>query len=113
MDGERQPRGRRGPTRECPGCAGHARAGGGFRIRAGDGAVTRCLACALRHPALLRRSLLVALIVGSALVAINHGDALLAGTWPPALLWKLPLTYAVPFVVATWGALANGRLPRR
>jgi hypothetical protein len=44
------------------------------------------------------------------LVAINQGDLLLAGRWSPALAWKIPLTYLVPFVVATWGALLNSRV---
>jgi hypothetical protein len=48
--------------------------------------------------------------VGSLLVAINQGDALVAGRWDAALLWKVPLTYLVPFVVATWGALLNSRV---
>ena len=38
---------------------------------------------------------------------------LLAGHWPSALVWKLPLTYAVPFIVATLGALGTGRAPAR
>jgi hypothetical protein len=42
-------------------------------------------------------------------VAINQGDLLWAGRAEPALLWKVPLTYLVPFVVATWGALLNSR----
>jgi hypothetical protein len=67
----------------------------------------------VRHPSLVRRSAAVALVVGSVLLAINQGDALLAGTWSASLAWKAPLTYAVPFVVATWGALANSRTPRR
>jgi hypothetical protein len=48
--------------------------------------------------------------VGSLLVAINQGDALVAGRLDTALLWKVPLTYLVPFVVATWGALLNSRV---
>jgi hypothetical protein len=48
--------------------------------------------------------------VGSLLVTINQGDALVAGRWDAALLWKVPLTYLVPFVVATWGALLNSRV---
>jgi hypothetical protein len=69
-----------------------------------------CLGCALVHRRLLRRSLAVAVIVGSVLLAINQGDLLLAGDWRPALAWKIPLTYLVPFVVATWGALVNTRV---
>jgi len=60
---------------------------------------------------MLRRSGRIALIVGTILVAINQGDVLLAGHFPPALTWKLPLTYAVPFIVATLGALGAGKLP--
>jgi hypothetical protein len=64
----------------------------------------------VRYPALVRRSIVVALIVGTVLLAINHGDTLLAGRWDWALAWKIPLTYLVPFVVATWGALLNARV---
>jgi hypothetical protein len=64
----------------------------------------------VRYPPLIRRSAVVALIVGSVLVAINQGDALLTGRWDAALAWKAPLTYLVPFVVATWGALLNSRV---
>jgi hypothetical protein len=48
--------------------------------------------------------------VGSVLVAINQGDALVAGRWDIALIWKVLLTYLVPFVVGTWGALINIRV---
>jgi len=57
----------------------------------------------------LRRALLTSLIVGTALTAINQGDALLSLTLTPALLWKIPLTYAVPFGVSTYSALAISR----
>jgi hypothetical protein len=59
---------------------------------------------------MLRRSLIIAAVVGSLLVAINQGDAMLGGHWSAALAWKVPLTYAVPFVVATCGALLNSRI---
>ncbi len=76
-----------------------------------SGLTGRCLRCALRYPPMIRRSTLIAAIVGTALSAINHGDTLLADSWPAALLWKLPMTYAVPFIVATVGALGSGRSP--
>ncbi len=47
------------------------------------------------------------------LLAINQSDLVLRQEWPPSLAWKGPLTYLVPFVVATWGVLVNGRLRRR
>ncbi len=53
--------------------------------------------------------MLTALVVGTILAAINQGPELLAGNLPVALIWKIPLAYAVPFCVATWGALSNSR----
>jgi hypothetical protein len=78
-----------------------------------SGFVRKCLACAVGHPPMLRRSAVIAAIVGTVLTAINQGDLLLAGRWLPALAWKLPLTYAVPFIVATLGALGAGKVPGR
>jgi hypothetical protein len=69
----------------------------------------RCLGCTLRYWPLLKRSALTSLVVGTALVGINQGPRLLGGELPPSLWWQLPLTYAVPFCVATWGALGNAR----
>ena len=71
--------------------------------------ITKCLRCALRHFAMLRRSLVAALVVGTALTLLNQGDTLLSGHWNAALYWKIPLTYCVPFCVASYGALSNGR----
>ena len=73
------------------------------------GSVPLCGRHALAHLPMLRRSLLTALVVGTLLVAINQGNVLLDGRFPAALWWKVPLTYAVPFCVATWGALVNSR----
>jgi hypothetical protein len=51
-----------------------------------------------------RRSLAVAVIVGSILDLINQGDALFAGK---RLYWvKLLLTYIVPYCVTTYGAIS-------
>jgi hypothetical protein len=70
----------------------------------------RCLRCALTYRPMLRRSFLTAVVVGTILTAINQGTTFLDGNLPVALAWKVPLTYAVPFCVATWGALVNSRL---
>lgn len=48
-------------------------------------------------------------VVGTALTALNQGDAILLGQFSGALAWKIPLTYCVPFLVATYGALSNSR----
>ena len=58
---------------------------------------------------MLRRSLMVAVVVGTILTLLNQGDTILAGNWKTALYWKIPLTYCVPFCVATFGALTNSR----
>jgi len=87
----------------CPAC--HKRPPR-FRL-AGE---TRCLRCALTYRPMLRRSLLTSIVVGTILTAINQGTTLLDGNLQVALAWKVPLTYAVPFCVATWGALVNSRL---
>ena len=84
-----------------------------YQFHAPSGLTRKCLPCALRHAPMLRRSGVIALIVGTVLTAINQGDILLAGHWPPALVWKLPMTYAVPFIVATLGALGTGKVPNR
>ena len=51
-----------------------------------------------------KRSLVVAAIVGTILNLINQGDALLAGR--DLIPWKILLTYAVPYCVATYGAVS-------
>lgn len=59
---------------------------------------------------MLLRSAVIAVIVGTLLLLINQGDVIASGIWPRALLWKIPLTYVVPFAVATAGALLNSRI---
>jgi hypothetical protein len=95
----------------CEAC-GTARGPTAFVFQTRGGALVKCRRCALRHRPMLERSLAVALVVGTLLLIINQGDVLLSGSWPPALLWKIPLTYLVPFLVATWGALVNSRVRR-
>jgi hypothetical protein len=73
------------------------------------GGEARCPRYALYYAAMLRRSLLTAVVVGTFLTAINQGNILAHGDFPPALYWKIPLTYCVPFCVATWGALGASR----
>ena len=53
-----------------------------------------------------RRSLYVALIVGTVLNLINQGDALLGMA---TVNWlKVALTYCVPYAVCTYGAVSYG-----
>ena len=52
-----------------------------------------------------KKAFLTALVVGSILTAINHGDAIFMGIWPPII--KVTLTYCVPYCVTTWGAITG------
>jgi hypothetical protein len=51
-----------------------------------------------------KRSLFVALIVGTILNLINQGDAIVTGL--PVDVMKLLLTYLVPYCVSTFGAVS-------
>ena len=51
-----------------------------------------------------RRSLYVALVVGTVLNMINQGDAFFAGV--PVNWLKIILTYFVPYAVSTYGAVS-------
>ena len=51
------------------------------------------------------RGLKVGLIVGTILTAINHGDDILTGQIAPAAVWKIPLTYLVPYLVSTYAGV--------
>lgn len=92
--------------RNCACCRRSLEHGPGYLL---DG-IPRCLRCTLQYWPLLRRSAQTSLVIGTILTAINHGVILLRGSPPLTLLWEIPLTYVVPFCVATWGALNNNRL---
>ncbi|MEZ4218341.1 MAG: nitrate/nitrite transporter NrtS [Myxococcota bacterium] len=64
----------------------------------------------------VRRALGYAVVVGSVLIAINHGDALLAGDVSARRLLKMALTVLVPYCVSTLssvGALRDAAATRR
>lgn len=52
------------------------------------------------------RGVRVALLVGTALVVINQGDALYRGDWTFALMAKIVLTYCVPYAVSTYASVS-------
>ena len=54
----------------------------------------------------VRRATVVALIVGSVLVAINHGDAILRGDLSMVRLLRIALTIAVPYCVSTYSSVS-------
>ena len=80
-----------------------------FVVKSSPGDVLTCLRCALGHIPMLRRSVAIALVVGFVQVAVNQGDLIIAGDASSALMWKIPLTWLIPFAVATFGALTNAR----
>lgn len=96
-------------TAVCATCSRTLHEGRAFTFASPRGEATKCLICALRHWPMLKRSLLTTLVVGTILTLLNQGDIILAGSWELHLYWKVPLTYCVPFLVTTWGALTNGR----
>jgi len=60
---------------------------------------------------IVRRSARVAVVVGSLLALINHGDRLHSADVDLELVIKVTLTFLVPYCVSTWAsvqtALAN------
>ncbi len=57
----------------------------------------------------LKRTLLVALIVGSVLFAINHLDEVLQGHASSTVWTKVVITFFVPFIVSNIGILVASR----
>lgn len=53
------------------------------------------------------RSIKVALVVGTILGLINHGNAIIAGTMTDTRTFQMVLTYCVPYLVATYGAASQ------
>jgi hypothetical protein len=62
-----------------------------------------------RQPAYLRRTIKIALVVGTILTLINQLDVIVKGN-TDVLTWvKCGLNYCVPFVVSNLGLLAGKR----
>lgn len=51
------------------------------------------------------RAIKVALIVGTILAFINHGDRIVTLSLDAQGLFKVALTYLVPYCVSTWSAV--------
>lgn len=64
-------------------------------------------------PAVVRRSLKYALVVGAILITINHGSALLHGGPTKTRLWQIGLTLLVPYFVSTAASVGALREARR
>lgn len=59
---------------------------------------------AFTAPITVRRAIKVALVVGTLLVLLNHGDGIALGAWPA--WWKIILTYFVPYSVSSYSTAA-------
>jgi hypothetical protein len=95
-------------SRRCARCDREAR----YQLGRGSASSAVCFRHFVRSRPVARRAGLTAVFVGSVLTAINQGNVILAGDWSPVLFAKIPLTYAVPYCVTTWGALGSSRLQR-
>jgi hypothetical protein len=59
-----------------------------------------------RNPAIVRRALGYAVVVGAILIAINHGDAILRGDLSVERALKMGLTMLVPYMVSTLSSVS-------
>ena len=64
------------------------------------------------RPEHLRRTVTIALVVGTVLTLINHADAIGAGEATTSTWLKACANYLVPFIVSNLGLLAGKRAER-
>jgi hypothetical protein len=64
------------------------------------------------YPPHLRRTVAIALVVGTVLFAINQLDVVFRGEATGVVWLKVGLTYLVPFCVSNLGILIASRRPR-
>jgi len=65
------------------------------------------------QPSVVRRGLRYAIVVGSVLISINHGDAILHGDVDGSRLRRIALTVVVPYLVSTFSSVGAIRELRR
>lgn len=70
------------------------------------------LALALQ-PSIICRGLCYAVVVGTILISINHGDAILRGEVTSDRLLKMGLTVMVPYLVSTFSSVGALRAVNR
>ena len=64
------------------------------------------------HPGTVRRALITAVVVGTILITINHGHAILAGDVTVGRVLQMGLTVLVPYAVSTFSSVATRREER-
>jgi len=57
----------------------------------------------------VRRAAKTDVLVGTILIAINHGDAILSGSVDAGRLMRMALTFLVPYCVSTFSSVAAMR----
>jgi hypothetical protein len=57
------------------------------------------------RPGIVKTAIKVALIVGTILAVINHGDSIVEGTMESGDWLRVALTYLVPYSVSTYSAV--------
>lgn len=75
-----------------------------------SGPVLKYGSAALFHPPLVRTAVKTAIAVGVVLTLIDHGSAILSGRHNGTTALEIALTFFVPYVVATYGAIAVSRV---
>ena len=65
------------------------------------------------YPRYLRRTMLIAAVVGTWLTFFNQGDVLITAGVTTVLLGKISLNYLTPFIVANLGLLSRGESPQK
>lgn len=87
--------------------------GATYRLPAAHGGAPelRCLRHAVFAPSVRRKALKVSLTIGTALFLINQADVVLRGAITGLVLFKILLTYVVPYLVSTDSALGVSRVP--
>lgn len=63
----------------------------------------------IAHPAHLRKTIGVAVVVGTVLFAVNQLDVVLRGDATASLWIKAATTYVVPYAVSNYGVLVGSR----
>jgi hypothetical protein len=69
------------------------------------------VASVVTHPATLRRTLSISIVVGTVFFLMNQLPVLLAGQTTVAVALKSALTYLVPFCTSNYGILTASRRP--
>jgi hypothetical protein len=70
------------------------------------GATIRTWLAVARRRSIVVRALKFAVVVGTVIAAINHGDAILAGDVDARRVFKMLITALVPYTVSTLSSVA-------